>query len=153
MELNFDYRVNLETVGSIYWHDYVLFNTPFSVSYQQKNGSLGQLNDTYDVNNNGNITERMMGLNTSTTQIIASNVLLMDTYLIPDGGTRQPSYDPAQPATATAFTPGTVGKYEVVFDNQRNNTVGSLVYLPLPKEGNNFGVNFQSTGFSRNMKL
>jgi hypothetical protein len=31
--------------------------------------------------------------------------------------------------------------------------VGSLVYLPIPKVGNNFGINFQSTGFSRNMKL
>ncbi|MDR2541111.1 MAG: hypothetical protein LBD11_05000 [Candidatus Peribacteria bacterium] len=80
----------------------------------------------------------MMRLNTATTQIIAANVLLMDTYLIPDGGTRQPSYNPAQPETAVAFTPGTVGKYEVIFDNQRSNTVGSLVYLPIPRIGNNF---------------
>ncbi|MDR2415909.1 MAG: hypothetical protein LBD75_04855 [Candidatus Peribacteria bacterium] len=47
----------------------------------------------------------MMRLNTATTQIVAANILLMDTYLIPDGGTRQPSYNPSQPQTAVAFTP------------------------------------------------
>ncbi|MDR0608249.1 MAG: hypothetical protein LBG52_08160 [Candidatus Peribacteria bacterium] len=47
----------------------------------------------------------MMRLNTATTQIIAANVFLIDTYLIPDGGTRQPPYDPTQPATAIGFTP------------------------------------------------
>ncbi|MDR0651660.1 MAG: hypothetical protein LBG59_10125 [Candidatus Peribacteria bacterium] len=31
--------------------------------------------------------------------------------------------------------------------------MGSLVYLPIPRAGNNFGTNFQSTGFSRNIKL
>jgi hypothetical protein len=92
-------------MGNINWHDYILADTPLYHSYAALNGTLGQIADTYDANNNGNTTENMMRLNTATTQILATNVLLMDTYLIPDGGTRQPSYDTAQPQTAVAFTP------------------------------------------------
>jgi hypothetical protein len=153
IEVSFDFRPNIETMGQINWHDYIVADTPQYHSYGALNGTLGQIADTYDANNNGNLSEYMMRMNTSTTQIVAANVLLMDTYLVPDGGSRQSSYNPSQPQTATSFTPGSIGKYEIIFNNQRSNTVGSLVYLPVPKEGNNFGTNFQSTGFSRNMKL
>jgi hypothetical protein len=104
VEVSFNFRPDIETMGQINWHDYILADTQYH-SYGQYNATLGQIADTYDVNNNGNITENMMRLNTATTQIVAANVLLMDTYLIPNGGTRQPPYDPTQPQTAVGFTP------------------------------------------------
>jgi hypothetical protein len=105
VEVSFDFRPSIETMGQINWHDYILADTPQYHAYGAYYGTLGQIKDTYDANNNGNTGENMMRLNTATTSIIAANVLLMDTYLIPDGGTRQPSYNPAQPTTAVAFTP------------------------------------------------
>jgi hypothetical protein len=103
--VSFDFRPAIETMGQINWHDYILAESTQYNSYGAQNATLPQIADTYDANNNGNTGENMMRMNTSTTQIVAANVLLMDTYLIPDGGTKQPSYDPTQPQTAVAFTP------------------------------------------------
>jgi hypothetical protein len=92
-------------MGQIDRHDYIVADTPLYHDYRALNATLAQIADTYDANNNGDTAENMMRMNTSTTQIVAANVLLMDTYLIPEGGTRQPSYDPNQPQTAVGFTP------------------------------------------------
>jgi hypothetical protein len=92
-------------MGQINWHDYILADTPQYHSYGPYNATLPQIADTRDANNNGNTGENMMRLNTATTQIVAANVLLMDTYLIPEGGSRQAPYDPSQPQTAVAFAP------------------------------------------------
>ncbi|MDR3168950.1 MAG: hypothetical protein LBU27_04245 [Candidatus Peribacteria bacterium] len=72
-------------MGKINWHDYILADTPQYHSYGPYYATLGQIKDTYDANNNGNTIENMMRINTATTQIIAANILVVDTYLIPNG--------------------------------------------------------------------
>jgi hypothetical protein len=105
IEVSFDFRPNISVMDQINWHDYIVADTPQYHAYGAINGALEQIKDIYDANQNNNTGENMMRMNTAATQVISSNVLLMDTYLIPDGGTRQPSYDPSQPQTAVAFTP------------------------------------------------
>jgi hypothetical protein len=83
--VSFDFKPSLETMGSINWHDYIVADTPQHHDYGAQNGTLGQIADTRDANNNGDTTEKMMRMNTSSTQIIAANVLLMNTYLVPNG--------------------------------------------------------------------
>jgi hypothetical protein len=72
-------------MGAINWHDYIVADNSLDHSYVAQNGTLAQIADSYDANRNGNTTEGMMRLNTASTKIIAANVLLMDTYLIPNG--------------------------------------------------------------------
>jgi hypothetical protein len=78
-------------------------------------------------------------MDTSTTQIIAANVLLMNTYLIPNGGSKQPEYNTSNPSSAVGFTPSSHGDYSVEVINQRTDVVTKIeAYLPLPKQGLNF---------------
>jgi hypothetical protein len=72
-------------------------------------------------------------------QIIAVNVLMMNTYLVPNGGSKQPEYNTSNPSSAVGFTPSSNGEYSVEVINQRTDVVTKIeAYLPLPKQGLNF---------------
>ena len=84
VEVTFDFRPSIETMGVINWHDYIVADTAQNHFFAAYNSTLSPIQDTYDANDNGTTGENMMRLNTATTQIHAANALLMDTYLIPE---------------------------------------------------------------------
>jgi hypothetical protein len=100
-----------------------------------------------DVNNNGIDTERLLPMNNDTSlKIIPNKILNIDTYLIPNGGPKQPPYDPGIASRALGFTPSSRGEFTVELFNNRDDVVINVeTYLPVPKAGNNFGIDFQST--------
>jgi hypothetical protein len=58
------------------------------------------------VNNNGNTTEKVARLAINSIMNITENKnLIIDTYLVPNGGTKTPAYNPAIPSSAVGFTP------------------------------------------------
>jgi hypothetical protein len=78
-------------------------------------------------------------VNANGLNIIPNKNLLISTYLIPSGGTKQPAYDITQPQTAIPFTPSSNGTYTVEFFNNRDDVVDFLeTYLPIPRVGNNY---------------
>ncbi|MDE8033218.1 hypothetical protein PT089_07020 [Erysipelothrix rhusiopathiae] len=86
--------------------------------------------------------------------IIPREELIIDTYIQPKGDIRRPSFDITKPETAVSFTPSTEATYTVDLLNNKNVSInGFSVYIPVPKDGNDFGKNFQSTSFAWNMKL
>jgi hypothetical protein len=71
--------------------------------------------------------------------ITALKALSISTYLIPNGGTKQPAYDWTKPNTSIGFTPSSNGAYSVEFLNNRDDVVQQIeAYLPIPREGLDF---------------
>ncbi|MBK2404675.1 hypothetical protein EPJ90_07510 [Erysipelothrix sp. strain 2 (EsS2-7-Brazil)] len=117
-------------------------------------GQPGSVADTDDINNDNDVTERIMPAKATQLNIIPREELIIDTYIQPKGDIRRPSFDITKPETAVSFTPGTEATYTVDLLNNKNVPInGFAVYIPVPKEGNDFGKNFQSTPFAWNMKL
>jgi hypothetical protein len=72
--------------------------------YGNNECSIGcEATDTYDVNNNGSVGDKLMRVNTATLNILENKNLVVNTYIQPAGSDRQPPYDPANPSTAINF--------------------------------------------------
>jgi len=153
ISLYFDLIVGLGAGGNYDWSDYVFWKDDVSNNYQPAYSYEAQVVDTMDVNNNGNITEHIIPADNKDLTIISKEEMLIDTYIVPEGETRRPPYDGTSDTTI-GFTPGTTAKYTLDFLNNRTDSVNSLEsYFPVPKDGNNYGTNFQENEFYWNMKL
>ncbi|MGL5041618.1 MAG: SdrD B-like domain-containing protein [Culicoidibacterales bacterium] len=108
--------------------------------------------DIYDLKGNGK--QNLLGrINSGKLSVQERKVLLVDTFIQPEGESKRPIYDPTKPETAVGFTPGTRADYTVDILNN-GNSVGKNVqiYLPIPRVGNDFGSDFQRGPFKWNMK-
>ncbi|MDR0651659.1 MAG: hypothetical protein LBG59_10120 [Candidatus Peribacteria bacterium] len=106
--ITFSIKADFSTVGQFQRKKYIgLMANNANNYYAINGGTQGEaITDVYDVNDNGSVSDVMLGASSNAyLTVLANDVLLMDTYLIPDGGTRQPPYDPSQPQTAVPFTP------------------------------------------------
>jgi hypothetical protein len=108
--------------------------------YGNNQCSIGcEVADTYDVNNNANKVEKIMRIGVSTLTILENKNLTISTYLVPNGGSKQPEYNTSNPTSAVGFTPSSNGAYSVEVLNQRTDVVTKIeAYLPIPKQGLNF---------------
>ncbi|MGL4382211.1 MAG: SdrD B-like domain-containing protein, partial [Bacilli bacterium] len=110
--------------------------------------------DSLDVNNNGITSEIILPAVANSFTITANENLVIDSYITPKGESgRRPVFDGTK-ETAVGFTPGTNAIYTLDIFNNRKTGVDSLVmYVPIPKEKNDFGSDFQNNAFKWNMKL
>ncbi|MGL5042337.1 MAG: SdrD B-like domain-containing protein [Culicoidibacterales bacterium] len=129
-------------------------NYPFSelVFFEAPREFLPAVKDIYDVKGNGK--QDLLGkAKDGQLTVQERKVLLIDTFIQPEGESKRPPYDSQKPETAVRFTPGTRADYTVDILNN-GNSIGTNVqiYLPIPRIGNNFGTDFQQAPFKWNMK-
>ncbi len=155
MSLTFDLSAGLNANLIDTWNNYVFWTNQTATAYSGQYAQAGGVSDTLDVDNDGNLTEKLLPTYQSNFIINAKKELLIDTFIVPSGElSAKPPYDPASPSTAVPFTPSAEGNYSVsILNNQDNVAKDLLVYIPVPKENNNFGTQFQTTAFKWNMKL
>ena len=115
--------------------------------------------DVLDLNNNGKTDDYVVFYATAISAdkrltITEADEVVIETYIVPNGEPRRPSYNTSEPSSAIGFTPTTEGTYTVTVLNARKKVAEEFVaYIPVPKEGNDFGSNFQETEFTWNMKV
>jgi hypothetical protein len=153
IKVEFDINAGLSAQGNYNLPEYIFWKDDVSINYGIAYTFPAIVSDTLDVDNDGDTTEKLIPVQDKDLQIIAKQELIIDTFIVPEGETRKPPYDGTL-ATATGFTPGTTAKYTVDMLNNRTDIVNEVrSYIPVPREGNNFGTNFQDNPFYWNMKL
>jgi hypothetical protein len=103
IDLFFDVIPDLNTVGTVVRQDHIFITTAQGGPYKPSRQQLGPVADIYDVNNNKDIAEEVMRVNTSAMNILENKNLIIDTYIQPVGAGRQPPYDTTRPDTAVNF--------------------------------------------------
>ncbi|WP_414843265.1 SdrD B-like domain-containing protein, partial [Erysipelothrix tonsillarum] len=117
------------------------------------NGYPKIINDVDDLNRDGSITDHLLPVHKIPLIIFPKEELSIDTYIVPQGGSRQPAYD-ATLQNAVGFIPGSMSTYYVNILNNRKDTVKEIItYIPVPKTGMNLGVDFQDNKFEWDMTL
>ncbi|MDQ0361789.1 SdrD B-like domain-containing protein [Breznakia pachnodae] len=110
--------------------------------------------DTYDFNGNDNLVETLFSFNKTTFEVQKNEKVLIDTYLTLKGEEPKEPYSEGNANTLAYFTPGTEADYTAKIINNSGKEADSLtMYIPIPKEGENFGGKFQSSAFKWNMRL
>ncbi len=151
--LTFDYIVNANQKGQI--------NTKGLIFTASKDKNIlvstGGARDTtdLDLDNDGTVGRYVGTGNDKFVSIIRKNQLTIDSYIKPEGGEKQPAFTPGKDQTAVGFTPGTIAEYTIEMENNLDgrNVEEVQAFIPVPKEGYDFGTHFQSSAFAWNMKL
>lgn len=151
--ISFDITVSPQAKGANYsWTDYVFIKEE-KCDYVQHLDHPNPTADIYDVDNDGDLTEKVMPLMHRQFNIIPNENLIIDTYITPQGETRKPAYDGTD-TTAIGFTPEAHADYNVeIYNNCAVAAKNIVAYVPVPKTGNNFGTEFQPEAFKWDMKL
>lgn len=146
--VEFDVKTTNYARGSYVWSDYIFIQLENAINSPQS-GSIGNRNNIIKTG------DTMTSVNSGPAlSIISQEGLYIDTSIKQSNGESQPAYDEDNPDTAVGFTPNSDAIYEVAIQNITTGTISSIdTYIPVPKEGNNFGTNFQSQTFAWNMKL
>lgn len=106
-----------------------------------------------DFDGDGISNEILPSVASSPFVINANKNVLIKTYLAVQGESPK-TYVSGNNSTLSYFTPGTIADYKLVVKNNTNQEASNLVmYIPIPKTGNNFGVDYQQGAFNWNLKL
>lgn len=104
-----------------------------------------------DILNNKNYYR---GNSINTLNITPSAELYVNSFIRREDGNIQPPYDEEKPTTAVGLVPNSQVKYTVEIMNSMTTPVNAVeTFIPVPKEGNNFGEKIQNKPFYWNMKL
>ncbi len=111
-----------------------------------------------DVNEDGDVSDRIASLwkrENHAIEIKKNNSAIVETFFKVDGDdTPANEYDPSNPGTAVEFNPKSNATYSVVINNVSAFPADDFViYVPIPKAGQNYGENFQAEDFNWNMQL
>ncbi|QIK70401.1 LapB repeat-containing protein [Erysipelothrix sp. HDW6C] len=154
--IKYDYLASLSASGSYSFSDLIFVNDGTNdLVLQRQSGFPAIVTDSNDINQNGSISDTFWPAQNNILSIISKNQLIIDTFIQPQGADRQPSFVPGDDQSAVGFTPGTIADYNIVMLNnlQESSVKEFTTYIPVPKAGNDFGTEFQSTPFDWNMKL
>ncbi len=154
LKVAFDFTTDTTATDSyvLNINDIFAFGQTGSTGTNRNGGYM--LEDGIDLNGNGTTTDRMLTSKTYPLTINKNNHVVVDTYLSLDETTRYPTYMPSYPETAVNYTPGLLAHYNISVRNSSPYSASDFVlYFPIPKEGENFGPEYQAETFMYNMKL
>lgn len=113
----------------------------------------GSMLDDFDLNGDGSTKDHLYGKHIDV-QVMKNNRVLVETFLSLAGQGTQKPYVEGDKNTLSYFTPGTQADYLVNILNNTDRPASAFdAYVPIPKEGQNFGTAFQQEDFNWNMKL
>lgn len=151
------YRFNLSynaTISSKIESDTKLDTRDMIAWGDKKTLSIGQnaYVDIYDVNDNG-LNEIIPGVQSVKLAIPKSEKVSVETFMaIP--GEEPKAYIEGNDKTVSYFTPGTEAEYIFRIENMSTEPSSEFaLFAPIPKEGQNFGAEYQNAAFKWNMKV
>ncbi|MGL5042552.1 MAG: SdrD B-like domain-containing protein, partial [Culicoidibacterales bacterium] len=152
LEFSYDITADINATGNLQFSDLIFFDSARKLT--PGFGAMPVVEDKYDLNNNGDVTEKMGSMTAAALNIQEQKTLTIDTFIKPEGENRRPPYDEKNPETAIGFTPNANAVYTLDAYNNRDDKVTLLrVFAPVPKQGNDFGIDFQTEAFDWNMKV
>ena len=166
LNISFQLKTSVLAKGSYPWNSLIFLTDESSdVVITNSPSSKNTVADINDLDGDGNTTEHMAIYasieNDNKLMIMPQSELLVTTNLttIVDGNIQAQStnYEVSKPEKALSFTQDTESEYVLNILNNRNDGAGTetklTMWLPVPKEGQNFGTNFQSAPFTWDMRL
>ncbi|MDL2212276.1 Ig-like domain-containing protein, partial [Erysipelotrichaceae bacterium OttesenSCG-928-M19] len=154
-KINYTLKSTLTTFGIYNWSDLVYTYDKSGKVTMAKHGSGINIKDINDINRNGKNDDTLNSAYQGTTlNIQPFNNVIIDTYIKASKyDDRSDYYDKDNPDSAISFTPGTEAIYTMEVFNNRDQAAKVKTWIPVPKEGTNYGEEFQEETTKWNMKL
>jgi hypothetical protein len=134
--------------GVFNWTNFIFLKDDASDLTQEYNSMPVLRTNSYDVDGDGDLSKNLVAFPTQNYIVNSADSLNIDTYLLSNGGIREPAFNAANPDSAVNFSPGGQIEYKVDMSNNSIYPANDVVaYLPIPKTGLNFGTNFQPAPF------
>lgn len=146
--LTIDYTINTQkfSKGVLRFNDLVLVEMDGNA--EARTGVQFTKNDVKEGKN------YLRGNNIYSLNITPSAELYVNSFIRRDDGNIQPPYNEEDSTTAVGLVPNSQVKYTVEIMNSMTSPVNSVeTFIPVPKEGKDFGKKIQNKPFSWNMKL
>lgn len=109
--------------------------------------------DTYDLDGDKDYDDKVFTVTNVNLSILPSKSFDVSTYVLKDGVESSP-YDPENESTIIDLSYKEDFSYNIKIKNNSETTIDKFeLYLPIPKQDDNYGLNFQSADFKWNMSL
>ena len=151
---SFNMHTNIKTKGNYNARDIIGIGKSYIEAVVNVGAANAPAKDVHDLNGNKNTTELMLTTLSKELTINENKSVLVETFLsLKDQPPKDP-YVEGDDRTLAYFTPEIEADYTLKLTNNSPSPATKYVmYIPIPKTGENFGSKFQDDPFKWDMKL
>ncbi|MGL5042140.1 MAG: SdrD B-like domain-containing protein [Culicoidibacterales bacterium] len=152
LEIEYEIYVSEYASGNYDFSELIFFTATREL--QPAYGAALAVQDKYDVNNNKDTSEMLGTINMATLAVQENRDLLIDSYMQNVGESKLSTYEREERENKISFTKDLKAKYTLSIINNRDDEINLFeLFVPIPKEGLDFGDEYQDEAFTWDMKL